>query len=144
MKRAYQFCLLLYPRDHRDQFADEMLEVFEDACAGSRAHGWAWHVRFSFAEIAGLIGGAAGVWADRRTPVHAEAESSEQRPAQRWMPPELLEAQRRVDANVAAMVHAIANHQFERARMLSNEERVARETLRLLREKYSDEYGMSV
>jgi hypothetical protein len=59
------------------------------------------------------------------------------------MPQELVEAQERVDANIAAMVHAIANHQFERARQLSNQEREARENLRLMREKYGDEYGMS-
>ena len=42
------------------------------------------------------------------------------------------------------MVHAIANHQFEKARTLANQEREARENLRVLREKYGDEYGMSV
>ena len=60
------------------------------------------------------------------------------------MPQELAEAQQRVDANVAAMVHAIANHQFEKARVLANQEREAREKLRLLREKFGDEYGMNV
>jgi hypothetical protein len=54
-----------------------------------------------------------------------------------------MEAQQRVDANIAAMVHAIANHQFERARALSNQEREARERLRMLRQKYGDELGMS-
>ena len=49
------------------------------------------------------------------------------------MPQELVEAQQRVDANVAAMVHAIANHQFEKARVLADQEREARENLRLLR-----------
>jgi hypothetical protein len=34
------------------------------------------------------------------------------------------------------MVHAIANHQFEKARVHSDQERLARENLRLLREKY--------
>jgi hypothetical protein len=36
------------------------------------------------------------------------------------VPQELLQAQQRVNANVAAMVHAIANHQFERARALQS------------------------
>jgi hypothetical protein len=48
----------------------------------------------------------------------------------------LVDAQQRVDANIAAMVHAIANHQFERARVHSDQERYARENLCLLREKY--------
>ncbi len=139
MKRAYRFCLFLYPRDHRDQFAEEMSEVFEQALADSRAHGWAWCVRFGLSEVVGLIGGVAGAWIQRPSPVPASATG----PAQRWMPPELADAQHRVDAHVAAMVHAIANHQFERARVLSDQERIARETLRVLREKYGDELGMN-
>jgi ATP-dependent Clp protease ATP-binding subunit ClpC len=34
------------------------------------------------------------------------------------------------------MEHAIANHQFEKARFYSEEERKARENLRLLQQKY--------
>jgi hypothetical protein len=140
MRRAYRFCLLLYPRQHRDQFAEEMVSVFEEARNERHYQGWAWYFRFAFAEFNGLIAGAAGAWLDqpREAPVPA------QNPARGWMPRELAEAQERVDANIAAMVHAIANHQFERARVLANQEREARENLRVLREKYSDEYGMSV
>lgn len=137
MRRTYKFILLLYPRGYRDQFAEEMTSVFEEASQESRAQGWAWHVRFAFAEIAGLIGGAAGAWLPRQAP----APIPSQTPAGRWMPQELSEAQQRVDANVAAMVHAIANHQFEKARVLANQEREARENLRRLREKFGDEYG---
>jgi hypothetical protein len=140
MKCAYKFILLLYPRGYRDQFAEEMTGVFEEASAKSRAQGWAWHVRFSCAEFAGLIGGAAGAWTASPSTAPIPAQS----PARRWMPEELAEAQQRVDANVAAMVHAIANHQFEKARALANQEREAREKLRLLREKFGDEYGMNV
>jgi hypothetical protein len=140
MRRAYRFCLLLYPRQHRDQFAEEMVSVFEEARNERHYQGWAWYFRFAFAEFNGLIAGAAGAWLDqpREAPVPA------QNPARGWMPRELAEAQERVDANIAAMVHAIANHQFERARVLANQEREAREKLRVLREKYGDEYGMSV
>ena len=139
MTRAYRFCLLLYPRRHRDRFADEMCRVFDEALAESRSEGWTWRLRFACAEMAGLIGGAAGAWIGRNsvTPVPAE------NPAQHWMPQELLDAQRAVDAHVRAMVHAIASHQFERARFLSDQERIARQNLSVLREKYRDEYGMS-
>ncbi len=140
MRRTYKFILLLYPRGYRDQFAEEMTGVFEEAAEESRAQGWAWHVRFAFAEITGLIGGAARAWLPRQCAAPIPAQS----PAQRWMPQELAEAQQRVDANVAAMVHAIANHQFEKARVLANQEREAREKLRLLREKFGDEYGINV
>jgi hypothetical protein len=141
MKRAFRFCLLFYPRRHRDQFADEMLNVFEEASAERRDQRGNWYVRFAFAEFAGLIGGAAGAWMDQRS---AAAPAPAGSAAQGWVPRDLADAQQRVDANVAAMVHAIANHQFERARILSNQEREARENLRVLREKYGDEYGMSV
>ncbi len=136
MKRTYKFLLLLYPRGHRDRFAEEMTGVFEEASSESRAAGWTWYVRFSFTEMAGLVGGATEAWlAPKPTPQAPATHSS-------YLPQELLQAQQRVEANVAAMVHAIANHQFERARALSNQEREARENLRILREKYSDEYGM--
>ena len=62
---------------------------------------------------------------------HAEVRAA----SSGYLPRELAEAQQRVDANVAAMVHAIANHQFERARNLSDQEREARERLRVLRRR---------
>jgi hypothetical protein len=140
MRRTYQFLLLLYPRGHRDQFADEMLSVFEEARNERHYQGWGWYIRFALGEMTGLIGGAAGAWLDERR----EAPVPAQQPARGWQPQELIDAQQRVDANVAAMIQAIANHQFERARTLANQEREARENLRVLREKYGDEYGMSV
>jgi hypothetical protein len=138
MRRAYRFCLLLYPRRHRDQFAEEMLSVFDEASAEGREHCWTWYVRFAFSEVTGLVAGAAEAWLEPQRPVEAPTAGSS------YLPQELIEAQRRVDANIAGMVHAIANHQFERARVLSNQEREARENLRVLREKFGDEYGMSV
>lgn len=137
MKRAYRFCLFLYPRHHRDLFAEEMLRVLDEASADSRDARWSWHIRFAFSEIAGLLSGAAAAWL---APKNVARVASSTAP---YMPQELLEAQRRVDANIAAMVHAIANHQFERARQLSDQERVARANLHALRDKYGDELGMS-
>jgi hypothetical protein len=132
MRRAYQFMLLLYPRGHRDQFAEEMAGVFEEARNERLYQGWAWYARFAFSEMAGLIGGAASAWFDqRRSPEASIASGSGD-----TLPHDLLEAQQRIDLNIARMVHAIANHQFEKARVYSNEERRARENLRLLRQKY--------
>jgi len=138
MRRAYRFCLLLYPRRHRDQFAEEMLSVFDEASAEGREHRRTWYVRFAFAEVGGLVAGAAQAWLEPQRPVETPTARSS------YLPQELIEAQRRVDANIAGMVQAIANHQFERARVLSSQEREARENLRVLREKFGDEYGMSV
>ncbi len=47
----------------------------------------------------------------------------------------LAEAQNRIDFVVERMETAIANHEFEKARFYSDEERKERETLRLLRER---------
>ncbi len=130
MRRAYRFMLFLYPRWHRNQFSEEMRSVFEEAFAERRAQGWSWSVQFAFEEMAGLIGGAGEAWlAPKRVPEAQTASTSN-------LPQELIDAQQGVDANIAGMVRAIANHQFERARVHSNQERQARERLRVLREKY--------
>lgn len=144
MRHTYKFLLLLYPRGHRDRFAEEMTGVFEEASAESRCEGWAWYVRFSFSEMAGLVAGATEAWLAQKPAQKPAPKPAPQVPpaGSSYVPQELLQAQQRVNANVAAMVHAIANHQFERARALSNQEREARENLRILRDKYSDEYGM--
>ena len=134
MKRAYRFCLILYPRAHRDQFAEEMSQVFDEASADRRAEGWTVYFRFAFSEIAGLVTGAAWAW--------VAPERAAQAAALRYshLPRELADAQQRVDDSLAGMVHAIANHQFERARTLSDQERIARERLRVVRDKYGDAY----
>ena len=132
MKRAYSFLLLLYPREHRDQFAEEMISVFEEARSECRHQGWAWYVRFAFAEITGLIAGAARCWFGKRpAPEAAIANGPES-----TVPQDLLKAQQRVDLIIAAMIRAIANRQFEKARVHSDQERLARENLRLLQKKY--------
>jgi hypothetical protein len=130
MKRAYRFMLLLYPRGHLNQFSEEMTSVFEEAFADRRAQGWSWSVRFAVEEMAGLIGGAAEAWLAPKPGPEVQTASTPN------LPQELIDAQRGVDANIAGMVYAIANHQFERARDHSNQERQARERLRILREKY--------
>src|ERR1700761_6209406 len=113
MRRAYEFFLCFYPREHRDQFAEEMMQVFEQASVERRAQGFGWYFRFSVGEITGLVGGASGAWFDRRNALPVAA------PMASHLPRELADAQERVELNVAAMVQAIAHHQFERARLLS-------------------------
>jgi hypothetical protein len=132
MKRAYHFMLLLYPRGHRDRFAEEMAGVFEEARNERHYQGWVWYARFAFSEIAGLIGGAASAWFDRR-PV---PETSVGSVGQQMLPQEILEAQQCVDRNIAGMVHAISHHDYQGARRYSDEERQARENLHVLRQKY--------
>src|SRR6266705_2371390 len=52
------------------------------------------------------------------------------------LPEELTEVQKRIKFIVHRMESAIANHEFEKARFYSDEERKERENLRALREKY--------
>lgn len=52
------------------------------------------------------------------------------------LPEELTEVQKRIKFIVHRMENAIANHEFEKARFYSDEERKERENLRVLREKY--------
>jgi hypothetical protein len=128
MRRAYRFFLFLYPREHREHFAEEMAGVFDALC--DEKHGRGWHIRFAFREFAGMIGGAAGAWLDRQSQQVMDIPISSSEPR------DLAEAQQRVQSSVAAMIHAIATHQFERARRFSDEERAARCLLQALRAKY--------
>src|SRR6266540_3535814 len=52
------------------------------------------------------------------------------------LPEEITEVQKRIKFIVHRMENAVANHEFEKARFYSDEERKERENLRVLREKY--------
>jgi len=56
---------------------------------------------------------------------------------QTTLPSEIADIQKRIKFIVHRMENAIANHEFEKARFYSDEERKERENLRLLREKYN-------
>jgi len=56
---------------------------------------------------------------------------------QTTLPTEVADVQKRIKFIVHRMENAIANHEFEKARFYSDEERKERENLRLLREKYN-------
>ena len=56
---------------------------------------------------------------------------------QTTLPEELADIQKRIKFIVHRMENAIANHEFEKARFYSDEERKERENLRMLREKYN-------
>jgi ATP-dependent Clp protease ATP-binding subunit ClpC len=61
------------------------------------------------------------------------------------LPEEMIDVQKRIKFVVHRTETAIANHEFEKARFYSDEERKERENLRLLREKYNiDETAMGV
>ncbi len=136
MTRAFGFLMRLYPRSHRAIFEQEMTAVFEEAANEHRKRGWVRFMRFVLAEVAGALTGCCAQWVlsvrrgeqEQRAAV-AEAESS-------GLPPEIVQAQQRLQANLRRMEYAIAHHQFPRARFFSEVDRREREQLRQLREKH--------
>jgi len=153
---AYRAFLQLYPYDYRALFASEMLAAFEQA-AQERRQRRADFVRFTVAEMASLLAGAASEWIAKLTTdsaIRGRCLPDRMRmrpPGVPWeahyagafagvprssLPDEVLEAQQRTDLLVSRMVHAIANHDFEGARRYSDQERRERERLRWLRKKH--------
>ncbi len=88
-----------------------------------------------------------GIWAvrhervgDRAThfAIYAGDQPQEDEGAQDMAPTEkLTEIQKRIDFITERMEHAIANHELEKARFYSDEERKERDNLRLLREQFN-------
>src|SRR5580700_3568167 len=65
MKRVYGAFLSLYPREYRELFGPEVLNVFAQAAEEHRARGfgvWAW---FMLSELSGAVISAASHWVDR-------------------------------------------------------------------------------
>jgi hypothetical protein len=58
MHHVYRMLLRLYSRDYRDEFADEMIAVFEQSAVERLAQGWRAYAGFLVREYAGLIAGA--------------------------------------------------------------------------------------
>ncbi len=140
MKRVYSAFLRLYPREYRDLFGPEVLQVFAEAARKHRARGlgvWAW---FLITELSGAVLSAASHWIDRFCAPGRPASRPDYAGAARsGLFSVVQEAQNRVDFNLKRMTHAIANHDFTRARASSIEDLKAREELRRLRDRYGFE-----
>ena len=152
MKPAYEMLLRLYPRDYRDRFASEMSSAFEEASRDRRPRGWSAYARFAITELAGLAMGAGMEWMAKLTtdasvrgrclPDHllmrppGVSWEAHYGGASQHVSEELRMAQEQAELLVNRMVHAISHHDFRGARLYSDEERQARENLRILREKY--------
>jgi hypothetical protein len=127
MKRAYKTLLWLYPADYRALFAAEMLHTFEKAAEECRARRPGRFVKFVFAELVGLVTGAAAEWIAKLTTdasVRGRCLSRQDKVA---------DTEKRIAITIEQMVHAIANHDFPKARFYSDREREKREQLLRLR-----------
>jgi hypothetical protein len=120
MKRVWKMLLQLYPLAHRQKFAAEIEAVFDQAAEERRARGWRSFAGFGIAELAGLLTGAGTAWTT--TSSHAEPLNAE-------VPNGVTRTQTLIEANLRRMEHAIATHQFEKARFFSHVDRKLRERL---------------
>jgi hypothetical protein len=134
----FNVLLRLYPPEYRRTFAPEMLAVLEKTAHERRQRNWAPYAHFFLTESLGLIKGAAAEWIVRLTTGRCTNHLylSDDAGNKEALPAEVMEAQKHVKLILSQMEHAIANHQFEKARFYSEEERKARENLHLLQQKH--------
>ncbi|HXR09358.1 MAG TPA: hypothetical protein VN792_01215, partial [Candidatus Acidoferrales bacterium] len=132
--------LRLYPREYRDLFGPEVLNVFAQAADEQRARGWSTWAWFMASELSGALVSAGGHWIDRFSPRRATrsfpADPEVAGARRTGLFSALDEAQNRIDLNLKRMEHAIAQRDFAAARAYSIEDLRAREELRKLRDRY--------
>jgi hypothetical protein len=145
MKRIYGIFLSLYPREYRDLFGPEVLNVFAQAAEEHRARGlgvWAW---FMVSELSGAVISAGSHWFDRFSARRQSVTPELAGATRTGLFNAVQEAQNRVNFNLRRMEHAIAHHDFVAARAYSIEDLKAREDLRQLRDRYGfDDDEMAV
>jgi HAMP domain-containing protein len=124
----YRFLIAFYPAQFRAVFAAEMVLVFREAVAASRHAGLICRWIFVFREYAALVTGAIRerVASSFASPSYMCAVASQSST-------EVEELEQRVAHLVQQMQHAIAHHDFAKAREYSNKEQVARRSLNALR-----------
>lgn len=106
MKRVYAAFLRLYPREYRDLFGPEVLDVFAQAAAEQRARGFRAWIWFLIVELSAALGSAGHHWIDRCF-ARRSAELA--------------------GTPLQKMTHAIARHDFIAARAWSIEDLKSRQ-----------------
>lgn len=134
--QVFRFLLYLYPPEHQAVFAPEMMNLLKETACEQGQRGWSAYIRFIFKESFGLLTGAVTEWTAKLTQQSYLPDQHLLHPTDA-LPTEVVEAQKLVQSTLRRMEHAIANHQFEKARFYSCAERKAREHLHLLQQKYN-------
>jgi hypothetical protein len=155
--QTYRTLLRLYPSDYRALFVLEMQNAFERTAEERRLLGRPAFFRFLLSEFIGLLSGVGAEWIAKLTTDNSVRgrclpdlrmmrppgvswalwfAGAYQSDGQGSLPEEVLEAESRISTLIQRMIHAIANHDFPGARRYSYEERLARDELRRLRQKY--------
>jgi hypothetical protein len=122
--RFFDLLLRLYPKDHREMFGAEMANVLRQASHDRRREGIAAYLWFTFFEIAGLLAGAVALQA-------ATLAGHRRIKPVLWIPAAstVEETELLIQRSIDCMVHAIATHQFVKARFYSEVERKLRQRL---------------
>src|SRR5215469_11616934 len=122
--RVFDFLLYLYPKNHREMFGAEMSNVLRQAAQDRRREGFAAYLWFTIFEITGLLAGAVALRAA------ALAGHRRIKPVL-WIPAatSVQETELLIQRSIDCMVHAIASHQFAKARFYSEVERKLRRRL---------------
>jgi hypothetical protein len=137
MGAVFRVLLYLYPQRHRELLGAEMQAVFEQGAREHRLLGPFQYLRFALLEVGGLVLHAANAqFANATHTGYLENQVRRTLAPPQDLPDEVIEAQNRVAVNVNQLLFAISHHQFVQARFYSNEERMARENLRQVQEKY--------
>lgn len=124
--QVFDFLLRLYPKDHRHLFGVEMASVLRQALEDRRAQGRGAYLWFAIWEMAGLVAGAAALWAAKL----ANRRDMEPAPETPLSPSDnVQETEQLIQRCIHCMTHAIANHEFEKARFYSTAERRLRQRL---------------
>lgn len=132
MRAVYAVLLGLYPAKDREIFAAEMMETFEAAAKEARGRGMAAYVRFAGRELAGLLAGLVSerlrVMFSNESYLQVECLAAEASVESMGV----AELETRIERLIHGMEYAIAHHGFVRARLYSDQERMARGQLQRL------------
>jgi DNA-binding HxlR family transcriptional regulator len=129
LRQAYSMGLVLYPADFRAQFGAEMVKVFEQAAAQRRDRGATSVLLFFVKEMLGLLAGAA-----RERVFHDDAIGAHD---DLLFPSDVAGTERYLEIVSRRLKHAIAKHEFSKARHYDQQDRKARALLAELRAKPS-------
>lgn len=132
MRNAYAALLRLYPTEHQQMFANEMLDTFDRAAADWRRRGTLAFLCFTTWELTGLMQGLMIEWAAKKKAKQAYMSVCSQLEEEHDVPQDAAELEKRRARLVRKMEFAIAHHDFPAARFYSDKERIARAQLERL------------
>ena len=129
MKYVYRWLLRLYPAEYQAAFAAEMRETFIQASEEKERRGKLSTIRFMLTEVGGAAAGLAREWAARAASQNAYITLPSLPEEELDLAPEVRDAHRQLALVIGHMQHAIAHHDFPKARLYSDQERTLRARL---------------